>query len=403
MNLFENYPENFKYGFKKECLYINYSRVFYLSRILIVMALGMFFMSVLIKDSLSIQIANRGLFLGLLVSILSMFGKKPENLLGYMKFKQFMIDSFYVLALAWGIVMVGYNPKNPVVFFDITIVCILVSVFYITIYQKLAVYFFVAYTFLIFGTPYLKYSDYYPPLVVAPILFMIICFYVSRILYRQVMEKFVMGEALRERQEELVQQLDVTNEELELTGRNISRDIIRTLIKVLEYYDGYTKGHSENVANYAKKIGEQLGMTLEQVEELYVCGLVHDIGKILIPIHILNKPDRLTKEEYEIISKHSQFGYEMLNESKHLSRIATIVLHHHEHWDGKGYPSEFKHDAIPIESQILMVADTWDAMLSERVYRHSKTVKEAKEELLRYRGSQFSPTVVDAMLVIVES
>jgi len=402
MNLFDNYPENYKNIFKQECLEMNYSRVYYMSRIVLFMSAVMFLMSIWIDDSKAIQIANGGLFVGNLVAILATMGKNPQIFSGHQVRKQVVIDFFYIIAIAWGVAMAGFNPKNPVVFFDITIVCILVAVYYITSFQKLALYFLVSYTVLIFATPYMKYSDYYPPLVVSPILFMIICFYVSRILYKQVLEKFVLSEELRANKIELEMQLDVTSEELQNTEQNISRDIIKTLVKVLEYYDGYTRGHSENVATYAKLIASEMGLGADQQDQLYVCGLVHDIGKILIPIHILNKPERLTKEEFEIIAKHSQYGFEMLNESKHIGHIAKIILHHHEHWDGKGYPTGLKQEDIPIESQILMVADTWDAMRSERVYRKAKSLVDSKSELLRCRGSQFSPNVVDAMFRVID-
>lgn len=380
---------------------MNYARIYYITRIVFVMSIGMLFMSVAIKDTLSIRLSNLGLFIGSFSILLLTIKKKPSQYLGHQTFKRWIVEYFYGMDLLWGLTMAGYNIDNPVVFFDLTIVFILVAVYYISSYQKLVFYFVLAYFYLMFGTPFIIESEFYPPLLISPILFMIICFYVSRILYGQVKEKFVLGEALKARQDELEQQLDQTSEELHNTERNISREIIKTLVKVLEYYDGYTRGHSENVANYAKWIAEELGFNVEQQDELYVCGLVHDIGKILIPNHILNKPERLTTEEYEVMSKHSQYGYEMLNESKHLSRIAKIILHHHEHWDGKGYPKELKHDAIPIESQILMVADTWDAMRSERVYRKSKTENEAKDELIRCSGSQFSPIIVEAMFRVL--
>lgn len=401
MNLFEDFPTHYEYAFKKEIIEMNYTRVYYITRIVFVMSIGMLIMSITINDTLSIRLSNLGLFIGSLCIFLLTVKKHPEKYLGHQSFKRWVVECFYALALLWGLTMAGYNIDNPVVFFDLTIVYILVAVYYISSHQKLIFYFSVAYFYLMFGTPFIIDAEFYLPLLISPILFMIICFYVSRILYGQVKEKFVLSETLKARQDELEQQLDQTSEALHDTEQNISREIIKTMVKVLEYYDGYTRGHSENVANYARWIAEELGFTVEHQDEIYVCGLVHDIGKILIPNHILNKPDRLTPEEYEVISKHSQYGYEMLNESKHLSRIAKIILHHHEHWDGRGYPKELKHDAIPIESQILMVADTWDAMRSERVYRKAKTENQAKDELIRCSGSQFSPIIVEAMFRVL--
>lgn len=401
MNLFEVNKDDYEYAFRIEIMEINYLRIYYITRIVFVMSIGMFLMSYLINDTISIQITNLGLFVGSSAMLITTISKKPEEYLGHFAFKRWIVDGFYSMGLLWGLSLAGFNSHNPVVYFDLTLAFILVAVYYITTVRKLILYFSIAYIYLIFCTPFIVDAEFYLPLIISPILFMVICFYVSRILYQQVREKFVLSEQLKARQDELELQLDVTNEELHKTEKNISREIIKTLVKVLEYYDGYTRGHSENVANFAKWIAEELGFTQEQQDELYVCGLVHDIGKILIPIHILNKPERLTAEEYEIMSKHSQYGFEMLNESKHLSHIAKIILHHHEHWDGKGYPKELKHDAIPIESQILMVADTWDAMRSERVYRNAKTETEAKNELIRCSGSQFSPKIVEALFRVL--
>ena len=183
---------------------------------------------------------------------------------------------------------------------------------------------------------------------------------------------------------------------------NFTKELITSIIKIMEMYDLYTKGHSENVAELASVIAEKMELPKKIIRDVYWSGLVHDIGKLLIPIDILNKKDKLSNEEYELIKKHPVWGYEALSSSDSLNSIAEYILHHHERWDGNGYPKGLSHNDIPLISQILSVADAWDAMLSKRSYREPLSKEEAKDEIKKNKGSQFSPKIVDVFIKIIK-
>ncbi|MFW5889700.1 MAG: HD-GYP domain-containing protein, partial [Bacillota bacterium] len=150
-----------------------------------------------------------------------------------------------------------------------------------------------------------------------------------------------------------------------LQGR-FTKEIISSIIKMLEMYDIYTKGHSENVANLSLSIAEEMGLSDTMVLDAYWAGMVHDIGKMLIPTKVLNKKSELDDSEYDMIKHHAIWGSKSLSGSETLQHISRYILYHHERWDGTGYPKGLKGDEIPLISQILSVADSWDAMTSNR-------------------------------------
>ncbi len=178
-------------------------------------------------------------------------------------------------------------------------------------------------------------------------------------------------------------------------------EIIYSMLEMLEIHDSYTSGHSKNVAMVSKKIAETMGLSKKQISDIYWTGLLHDIGKTVVPDYVLNKPTRLSAQEFDIIKQHPVWGYQVLKKSDQLKRIAYYVLYHHESWDGKGYPNSLKGEEIPQLSRIITLADAWDAMTSERSYREALTQEEAIEEIKNNRGSQFDPVVVDIFLTIV--
>lgn len=180
------------------------------------------------------------------------------------------------------------------------------------------------------------------------------------------------------------------------------KEIVISIIQLLEIHDNYTKNHSQNVATLSESIARKLNLSDVEVENAYWAGLVHDIGKIIIPSEILNKNDKLLDDEYEQIKKHPYWGYLTLSQTKYLKDIANYVLYHHERWDGSGYPSGIKEDEIPIVSQIITVADSWDAMQSDRSYRTKIPKELALKEIVAKSGIQFSPKVVKAFLAVIE-
>ena len=181
-------------------------------------------------------------------------------------------------------------------------------------------------------------------------------------------------------------------------SEGFQKEIILSFIKILELYDPYTQGHSEAVALLSSMIAEELRIDATDFKRVYWAGLVHDIGKILVPSDILKKKSALTKEEYTVIQKHPQWGAEVLHSSEKLKEIAEYVLFHHERWDGTGYPIGLSGEEIPYISRIISIADALDAMTSDRPYRKGMGVTIAFQELERGAGSQFDPDLVRKIL-----
>jgi len=177
-------------------------------------------------------------------------------------------------------------------------------------------------------------------------------------------------------------------------------NVVRTLVSAVEAKDQYTCGHSERVALYAKRLAEQLGYDQQACELLYLTGLLHDIGKIAINDAILNKPDRLTDEEFAEIQRHPDEGWKILQELQQLSYVLPGVLHHHERVDGKGYPDGLSGPAIPRDGRVLAVADAYDAMTSDRAYRTGMPHDKAIGILRDGSGSQWDSQAIEAFLQI---
>ncbi len=180
------------------------------------------------------------------------------------------------------------------------------------------------------------------------------------------------------------------------------KEVILSIIRMMEIHDAYTRGHSEMVADLSKKIAIKMGYDKERVKETYWSGLVHDIGKILVPEAILNKPSRLSNNEFDIIKKHPGWGHEVLAQSRYLSLISVNVKYHHERFDGNGYPEGVSGEDIPEVSRILAVADTWDAMTRNRSYRKALDYQTAVNELIKNKGKQFDGNVVDAFIEVLQ-
>ncbi|HSP72531.1 MAG TPA: diguanylate cyclase [Gaiellaceae bacterium] len=171
-----------------------------------------------------------------------------------------------------------------------------------------------------------------------------------------------------------------------------------SLARAVDSRDTYTGSHSQRVAKLAGRIAEQLGVAPEQVELARLAGSLHDLGKLAIPEEILRKPSALSDPERVVLERHPQIGYRML-ESLGVDPVAQWVLHHHERWDGTGYPDQLAGEEIPLGARIIFVADAYDAMTSDRVYRRSLTREDALAELERCAGSQFDPAIVGIFVV----
>lgn len=172
--------------------------------------------------------------------------------------------------------------------------------------------------------------------------------------------------------------------------------VIRSLINAMDAKDTYTCGHSDRVAQFAKRIGQELQLDQDECERLYMTGLLHDIGKIGVPDAILTKPGRLTDEEFAEIKKHPAIGHEILKHLKQLHYVLPGMLHHHESIDGTGYPHKLAGNDIPLFARILAVADSFDAMTSSRPYRKAMPLERATSILRDGAGKQWDSVVIDA-------
>ncbi|MFH1239232.1 MAG: HD domain-containing phosphohydrolase [bacterium] len=177
---------------------------------------------------------------------------------------------------------------------------------------------------------------------------------------------------------------------------------ITSLASAIEAKDTYTKGHSERVTHLCLAIAGKMKMSTKEKERMHIAALLHDIGKIGIPEDILKKPGKLDNNEWAIIRQHPGKGAEILKPIKQLSDIIPVIRHHHERYGGGGYPDGLKGEAIPLGSRIIAIADSVDAMLSARSYRPPMKQKEAINEVIKCKGTQFDPKVVDAFLACYE-
>jgi len=183
--------------------------------------------------------------------------------------------------------------------------------------------------------------------------------------------------------------------------RNYEETII-SFVKMIEQRDTYTAGHTARVAKYSQMIAQKMGLSEEDIQKLTKAAILHDIGKISTPDAVLLKPAKLNDLEYQMIKEHVSVGYEMLKGISIYKELAQIMLHHHERYDGGGYPNGLKGDEIPILSAIMSVADAFDAMTSTRIYKKSKSVAQAVEEIAQLRAKQFHPDVVDAAVEVLK-
>jgi len=175
-------------------------------------------------------------------------------------------------------------------------------------------------------------------------------------------------------------------------------DAVRSLVAAIEAKDPYTKGHSVRVAEVAVAVANEMGLPADRVERVEVAALLHDLGKIGISPLILSKAEKLTLAEYEQIKRHPDIGAHILGKGAFFEGIVPIVRYHHEKIDGTGYCEGLAGDSIPLEARVLAVADSYDAMTSQRPYRNALTDEEALTELLSNTGSQFDASVVEAFV-----
>lgn len=182
----------------------------------------------------------------------------------------------------------------------------------------------------------------------------------------------------------------------------ISMQIVRTLSGAIDAKDTYTNGHSTRVAEYSKEIAKRAGLSEKIEDEIYMMGLLHDVGKIGIPDAIINKPAKLTDEEYSIIKAHPVVGANILKDITEFPKLSVGARWHHERYDGKGYPDGISGEDIPREARIIAVADAYDAMSSRRSYRDALPQAQVRAEVQKGKGTQFDPVFAEIMLSMID-
>ena len=198
---------------------------------------------------------------------------------------------------------------------------------------------------------------------------------------------------------EINNELKETNEKLE----KAYMETIETLRFTVEAKDTYTRGHSDRVSEYSVLLGKYLNLSEEYLHLLKIGGLFHDIGKIGVPDSILLKTEKLTDDEYSEIKNHPTIGAHILSNATIFEKPIPIVKHHHERYDGHGYPSKLAGENIPYLARIAAVADSFDAMTSRRTYRDSLPIDVVKEEIEKNKGTQFDPNIADVFLDILNN
>ncbi len=197
--------------------------------------------------------------------------------------------------------------------------------------------------------------------------------------------------------------IENNEEQIRQLHKNMTNGVMAALLKILETHDTYTKDHCNNVSTLALKLADRINASEEFKAKLYYAALVHDIGKSLIPKEILNKPGKLTDEEYEQIKKHPIIGANALSEIKEMHEIEQAILHHHERFDGYGYPDNLKGEVIPLMSRIISICDSYDAMINERPYRRAQSHTYAINEIVTCANKQYDGFLVDHFVAMFKT
>ena len=206
-------------------------------------------------------------------------------------------------------------------------------------------------------------------------------------------------------QADLAREVEIKTQEVVAQHEKLekmSMQIVKALSGAIDAKDTYTNGHSTRVAEYSREIAKRAGFSKESQDEIYMMGLLHDVGKIGIPDTIINKPSKLSDEEFAIIKTHPIMGENILNNISEFPRLLTGARSHHERYDGNGYPDGLSSEEIPIEARIIAIADAYDAMSSKRSYRDVLPQEVVRSEVEKGKGTQFDPALAEIMLSMID-
>ena len=203
--------------------------------------------------------------------------------------------------------------------------------------------------------------------------------------------------------EELTRNLEDKVREKTMQIEQLSFETISTIASMMEAKESYTKGHSVRVAEYSALIARELGWQEEEIQNLKYIALLHDIGKVGIPDNVLNKPGRLTEREFDIIKSHTTIGGDILKDIETITDVDAGAKYHHERYNGTGYPQGLRGEEIPLVARIICIADAFDAMNSKRIYRDRLSKEEIHNELIKGRGTQFDPQLLDITVKLMEA
>lgn len=243
-------------------------------------------------------------------------------------------------------------------------------------------------------------ADIGPEAIISITILILISFFSTKIISVLVSRRTDLNDALLQAEKvKYLDELNAKNSELE----QLANETFEAIAKAVDVNDPYTAGHSRRVAKYSRAIAERIGYSAEELEEIYCAGLIHDVGKLGIDNRIINKPGKLSEEEYNEIKKHPLMGYEILKKISIRGKFAYGAKWHHERMDGKGYPDGLCGDKIPEIAKIIAVADAYDAMTSRRAYRDIMPQEKVREQIAQGLGSQFDAKIAAIMLDLIDN
>ncbi len=382
--------------FETSLIKANFDRLMRLLPFMVLVSSLMLFLSYYLKDLKEVKWANGFL---LTYSLLSYLVAKLGWIDHEIKLKEIWQNALAFVILLWGTLILGYKTDSFISYFDFVIVFVVSGVVIQMKWQMWVVYDAIIVGILVFLMPFLELIEESVLLTMLSILFFLaMILYMNIIFYNQSYANYLAHSQLQEHQVALEKKVLEKTEALLNYEKIMMKEVALLLTTVLEYYDEYTRGHSESVALISEAFAKTLNLSLTAQKEIYWAGLIHDVGKIYIDKELLNKSEPLENDEFDLIKKHAMYGYEMTKNSEALKDIAKIIRHHHERYDGSGYPDGLRGESIPLPAQIIAIADAWDVMRSDRTYKNALSLEKARLELIKNSGTQFSPKLVAVFL-----